>query len=146
MAPLDIAPHGTSVKDLTLAVWGVLAVSGVMKYDTNLGPYRGNPSNLQYIGSCLEMIPCHFPNTFFGQWGQTICIEGKLENSTPLKTKMTRENQVFEDVSAVKTVDFPLPRWISVGRKPFLNRFFQWQKFMVHKISRKSPKKSCLVW
>lgn len=106
----------------------------------------GIPSNLQYIGSCLEMIPCDFPNTFFGQWGQTIYIEGKLEKSTPLKTKMTRENQVFEDVSAVKTVDFPLPCWISVGRKPFLNRSFLWQKFTVHKISRKSPKKSCLVW
>jgi len=116
------------------------------QYDTTLGPYRGNPSNLQYIGNCLEMIPCHFPNTFFGQWGQTIYIEGKLEKNTPLKTKMTRENQVFEDVSAVKTVDFPLPCWISVGRKPFLNRFFLWQKFTVHKISRKSPKKSCLVW
>lgn len=143
-APLDIAPFfGISGKDLTLAVFfgRNLAVSGVMKYDTTLGPYRGNPSNLQYIGSCLEMIPCHFPNNFFGQWGQTIYIEGKIEKSTPLKTKMTRENQVFEDVSAVRTVDFPLPCWISVGRKPFLNRFFLWQKFTVHKNLQKISKK-----
>ena len=106
----------------------------------------GIPSNLQYIGSCLEMIPCHFPNTFFGQWGQTIYIEGKLEKSTPLKIKMTRENQVFEDVSAVKAVDFPLPCWISVGRIPFLNRFFYGKNLRSTKISRKYPKKSCLVW
>ena len=105
----------------------------------------GIPSNLQYIGSCLEMIPCHFPNTFFGQWGQTIYIEGKLEKSTPLKTKMTRENQVFEDVSAVKTVDFPLPCWISVGRIPFLNRFFSMAKIYGPQKSPESLQKNH-VW
>ena len=56
-----------------------------------------------------QMIPIHFPNTFFGQWGQHIYIEGKLEKSNPLKTNITRENQVFEDVCAVKNVDYPLP-------------------------------------